>query len=69
MWMLFYNEGLKQLFFFVNYQSETIAVNVHNLDLGIVLQILAQFGNIHVHTAAIEVGVAAPDALQRLFAG
>ena len=42
---------------------------IDDLDVGIVLQVFSQFGNVYVHAAAIEIGIAAPDLLQRLFAG
>ena len=43
-------------------------MNVNDLDLGIVLEVFAQFGYIHVHAPAIEISVATPYLLQRLFA-
>ena len=51
----------------LHYQPEPIAMNIHDLNIGIVFQIFAQFGNVHVHAAAIEVSVAAPDFFQGMF--
>jgi len=48
-------------------QPEPIAMYIDNLDLVIILQVFAQFGNIYVHAAAIKIRIAAPDLFQRLF--
>ena len=39
-------------------------MNVDDLDLGIVLQVLTQLGDIHIHRTGIEVVVVDPDGLQ-----
>jgi len=39
-------------------------VDVHDLDVRIVLQILAQFGNVYVHASSVEIGIASPDLFQ-----
>ena len=47
----------------LHHQPETIAMNIDNLDIGIIFQILAQLGNIHIHASSVKVSIAAPDAL------
>ena len=39
-------------------------MDVHNLNVGIVFQVLAQFRNIHIHAASVEVSITAPDFFQ-----
>ena len=51
-----------------SYEPEAIAVDVYDLHAAVFFQIFAQFGDVYVHAAAVEVGVAAPYALQRQFA-
>ena len=52
------------LLFFGSNELIALTVNVDNLNLRIVLQVLAQLGNIDVHGAGIEVVVVYPDSLQ-----
>jgi hypothetical protein len=52
----------------LHHQPESIAMDVHDLDLGIVFQVFTELGDIHIHTAAIEIGIASPDFLQSLIA-
>jgi hypothetical protein len=40
-----------------HYEAEPIPVNIDNFDLRIVAEVFAQFGDIYVHGATIEVGV------------
>lgn len=51
----------------LHHQPESVAVNVHNLDHGIVFQILAKLGKVHIHAAAVEVSITVPDTFQGLF--
>jgi hypothetical protein len=39
-------------------------LNIHDLDIRIVFQVFTQFGNIYIHAASIEIGIAAPDLFQ-----
>ena len=41
-------------------------MNIHDLDLRIIFQVFSQFGNIYIHTAAIEIGITAPYFFQCL---
>ena len=43
------------------HEAESVAVDVDNFNLGVVFEVFAQFGNVYVHAAAIEIGITAPD--------
>lgn len=64
--LLFYIDKSGLLLFY--YESEAVTMNIHNFDIGIVFQVFTQFGNVYVHAAAIEVGIATPYFLQGQFA-
>ena len=57
-------EREKGLILFRRDELVALAVNIDNLNLRIVLQMLTQFGDIHIHRAGIEVVVVNPDGLQ-----
>jgi hypothetical protein len=42
-------------------------MDINDLYIAVDLQVFAQFGNIHIHTPAIEIGIAAPDFFQSGF--
>src|ERR1043165_7215497 len=46
------------------YQPETITVNIHYFYAAVFLKVLTQLGYIYVHTAAVEISITAPNALQ-----
>ena len=50
----------------LHHQPEPVPMNIYDLDLGVFFQVFAQLGNIYVHTAAVKIGIAPPDALQGL---
>ena len=52
------------LVFFGNNQLVALAVDIDNLNLVVVLQVLAQFGDVDIHGACIEVVVVNPDGAQ-----
>jgi len=54
----------RRLLFFRGDELVALAVDVDNLDLRIVLQVLAQLGDIDIHRTSIEVVVINPDGLQ-----
>ena len=48
----------------LRHQAEPFAVYIDDLHFRVGLQVLAQLGDVHVHAAAVEVIVVAPDLLQ-----
>ena len=48
----------------VGNQLEPLAMNIEDFDTSVLLQVLAQFGDVDVHTAAIEVVRVAPNGIQ-----
>ena len=47
------------------YEFVALAVYVDNLDGGVILEVLAELGDIHVHRTGVEVIVVDPDGLER----
>ena len=53
----------------LDHKPEPIPMYVHDLKLLIILQVFPELGDVNIHTAAIEIGIATPDLFQCLFAG
>jgi hypothetical protein len=47
------------------HQAEPVTMNIYDFDIGIVFQVFAEFRNVNIHTAAVEISIAAPDLFQR----
>jgi hypothetical protein len=46
----------------VYYQFESYAVYIHNIQVGICLQVFADLGDVHIHASGIEIAVVLPDS-------
>ena len=58
------NPGLFYLFRFWCNQLISLSVNVDDLNGFIILQMLTQFGDVHIHASGIEIVVVNPNGLQ-----
>ena len=56
--------GSGSCFVFGGYEFVTFAVDVDDLDRGIVFEVLAELGDVYVHRACVEVVVVDPDGLE-----
>ena len=63
-YVLFFSQQL-----FACNKPEAIAVYVHYFNGAVFAQVFAELGYIHIHAAAIEVSVAAPDTFERELPG
>ena len=48
------------------YKTESISMDIHDLDLWIIFQVFPEFCDVNIHASSIEIGIAAPDLFQRL---
>ena len=44
----------------LDHQPETITVDIHDFDLGIIFQVFSQFSDIDIHASTIKISVATP---------